>query len=73
MAEKADMPGKSPLENGDMAKDTKTEAQEDDIDRGVERQILRKIDLNLISIFGALYLMSFLGDISVPSFSQDNC
>lgn len=31
------------------------------IDPRAEKKLLRKIDLNLITLFGALYLMSFLG------------
>ena len=35
---------------------------EDEIDHQAEKNVVRKIDLNLISIFGVLYLMSFLGE-----------
>ena len=34
---------------------------EETIDREAEKRVLRKVDLNLLSVFGALYLMSFLG------------
>lgn len=37
---------------------------EDIIDPAGEKKILRKIDANLITLFGALYLMSFLGEHS---------
>jgi len=32
-----------------------------EIDHVAEKKLLRKIDINLITLFGALYLMSFLG------------
>lgn len=34
---------------------------DDAIDSQEEKRILRKIDVNLITLFGVLYLMSFLG------------
>ena len=34
---------------------------EEFIDHDAEKKIIRKIDLNLITLFGCLYLMSFLG------------
>lgn len=40
---------------------------EDVIDPRAEKKLLRKIDLNLITLFGALYLMSFLGKSSLLS------
>lgn len=43
--------------------DTSVGSIEDDIDYAAEKKIVRKMDLNLISIFGVLYLMSFLGKI----------
>ncbi|KAF2112236.1 major facilitator superfamily domain-containing protein [Lophiotrema nucula] len=49
---------------------------EDFIDHDTEKKIIRKIDLNLITLFGCLYLMSFLdrsniGNANLTSFSKD--
>ncbi|KAE8445629.1 hypothetical protein EG329_013263 [Mollisiaceae sp. DMI_Dod_QoI] len=46
------------------------------IDYVAEKKLLRKIDLNLITLFGALYLMSFLdrsniGNANLTGFSKD--
>ncbi|RFU30936.1 hypothetical protein B7463_g5423, partial [Scytalidium lignicola] len=47
-----------------------------EIDHAAEKRLLRKIDINLITLFGALYLMSFLdrsniGNANLTGFSQD--
>ncbi|KAK5131207.1 hypothetical protein LTR08_001232 [Meristemomyces frigidus] len=56
--------------------DTDVGLFEDNVDHQAEKRVLRKIDLNLISIFGALYLMSFLdrsniGNANLTGFSKD--
>ncbi|WWD18844.1 hypothetical protein CI109_103299 [Kwoniella shandongensis] len=50
--------------------------QHGEIDHVAERRVLRKIDYNLITIFGALYMMSFLdraniGNAKLTTFTQD--
>ena len=58
--------------SSDMKRDTKekdvdpvldvaTGSLDDVVDHAAERKIVRKMDLNLITVFGGLYLMSFLG------------
>ena len=39
---------------------------EDVVDHAAEKKIVRKMDRNLITVFGALYLMSFLGMVLTP-------
>ncbi|KAK8864132.1 hypothetical protein IAR55_001378 [Kwoniella newhampshirensis] len=51
-------------------------AHGEEIDHVAERKVLRKIDWNLISIFGALYMMSFLdraniGNARLTTFTHD--
>ena len=41
-----------------------------EIDHDAEKKLLRKIDLNLITLFGALYLMSFLGKFHLQAISM---
>jgi hypothetical protein len=51
--------------DGNVASDVDKELEigevSDTIDHKTEKKLVRKIDLNLITLFGALYLMSFLG------------
>ncbi|WVQ84260.1 hypothetical protein IAT38_006412 [Cryptococcus sp. DSM 104549] len=48
----------------------------DEVDYAAEKKVLRKIDWNLIPVFGALYMMSFLdraniGNAKLTTFSND--
>ncbi|OXH22188.1 high-affinity nicotinic acid transporter [Cryptococcus neoformans] len=56
--------------------DVEEEPAIEDIDYSEEKRILRKIDWNLIPVFGALYMMSFLdrsniGNANLTTFSTD--
>ncbi|EMC95878.1 hypothetical protein BAUCODRAFT_109550 [Baudoinia panamericana UAMH 10762] len=57
-------------------KDTASGTFENSIDHVAEKKVVRKMDLNLISIFGLLYLLSFLdrsniGNANLTGFSTD--
>ncbi|KUJ14691.1 MFS general substrate transporter [Mollisia scopiformis] len=65
LASKHEVNLKVDIENGRLA-----------IDHVAEKKLMRKIDLNLITLFGALYLMSFLdrsniGNANLTGFSTD--
>jgi hypothetical protein len=45
----------------DVDKELEVGEVSDAIDHKTEKKLVRKIDLYLITLFGALYLMSFLG------------
>lgn len=51
------------LENGRNSGEKDTGSAEEVIDHDAEKRVIRKVDFNLITIFGALYMMSFLGII----------
>ncbi|WVQ73492.1 hypothetical protein IAR50_003064 [Cryptococcus sp. DSM 104548] len=60
----------------DVAIDDDPELGDVEIDHVAESKVLRKIDWNLIPVFGALYMMSFLdrsniGNAKLTSFSTD--
>jgi len=60
MAEKSDVKV-APSQERNMGPEKDVGSIDDLIDEQAERKVLRKIDFNLISVFGCLYLMSFLG------------
>lgn len=54
----SERPSKHELERGDLV------ATRDPV---AEQKLLRKLDMNIITLFGALYLMSFLGKLDALS------
>jgi hypothetical protein len=74
-----DAPAKEPVvahDAGGAEHEKELGTTEDYVDPKLEKRIIRKIDANLITLFGALYLMSFLdrsniGNANLTGFSKD--